>query len=131
MSNLTEKAAFIGTYSHMSANGLYPIAQSAYRANHNTETALLKVKNDILLNMNKQHVTHLVLLDLSAAIAQLKIYIDNCAIEINKIIIIIIIIIITSSLHFLSFILKICSFITDYFLLLISFMYCTLHFLIH
>ena len=29
--------------------------------------ALLKVKNDILLNMNKQHVTLLVLLDLSAA----------------------------------------------------------------
>ena len=46
----------------MSANGLYPTAQSAYRANHSTETALLKVKNDILLNM-----TLLVLLDLSAA----------------------------------------------------------------
>ena len=28
---------------------------------------LLRVKNDILLNMNKQHVTLLVLLDLSAA----------------------------------------------------------------
>ena len=51
----------------MSANGLYPIAQSAYRANHSTETALLKVKNGILLNMNKQHVTLLVLLYLSAA----------------------------------------------------------------
>ena len=31
------------------------------------ESALLKVKNDILLNMNRQHVTLLVLLDLSAA----------------------------------------------------------------
>ena len=67
VSKFTEKAAFDGTYSHMSANGLYPIAQSAYRANHSTEMALLKVKNDILLNMNKQHVTLLVLLDLSAA----------------------------------------------------------------
>ena len=46
---------------------LYQIAQSAYKENHSTETALLKVKNDILLNMNKQHVTLLVLLDLSAA----------------------------------------------------------------
>ena len=46
---------------------LYPNAQSAYRVHHSTETALLKVKNDILLNMNKQHVTLLVLLDLSAA----------------------------------------------------------------
>ncbi|PFX28105.1 putative RNA-directed DNA polymerase from transposon X-element [Stylophora pistillata] len=67
VSKLTEKAAFDGTSSHMSANGLYPIAQSAYRPNHSTDTALLKVKNDNLLNMNKQHVTLLVLLDLSAS----------------------------------------------------------------
>ena len=67
VSRLTEKAAFDGSYSHMSANGLYPIAESAYRANHSTQTALLKVKNDILLNMNKQHVSLLVLLHLSAA----------------------------------------------------------------
>ncbi|KAL9952999.1 hypothetical protein ACROYT_G040346 [Oculina patagonica] len=51
----------------MVSNNLYPDAQSAYRRNHSTETALLKVMNDILLNMNKQHVTILVLLDLSAA----------------------------------------------------------------
>ena len=62
MSKLTEKAAFDGTYSHMSANGLNPITQSAYQANHRTKTALLKVKNEILLNMNKQQVTLLVLL---------------------------------------------------------------------
>ena len=46
---------------------LYPNAQLAYSVHHSTETALLKVKNDILLNMNKQHVTLLVLLDLNAA----------------------------------------------------------------
>ena len=34
---------------------------------HSTETALVKVANDILLNMNLQRVTLLVLLDLSAA----------------------------------------------------------------
>ena len=41
--------------------------QSAYRPLHSTETALLRVHNDILLNMNKQQVTLLVFLDLSAA----------------------------------------------------------------
>ena len=39
-----------------------------HRCHHGTETVLLKVRNNvILLNMNKQHVTILVLLDLSAA----------------------------------------------------------------
>ena len=46
---------------------LYPVLQSAYRRHHSSVTALLKVRNDILLNINKQHVTLLVLLDLSAA----------------------------------------------------------------
>lgn len=48
-------------------NNLYPVAQSAYRRKNGTETALLKVMNDILFNINKQHVTILVLLDLSVA----------------------------------------------------------------
>ena len=46
---------------------LYPELQSAYHKYHSTETALLKVTNDILLNMNSQRVSLLVLLDLSAA----------------------------------------------------------------
>ena len=40
---------------------------SAYREHHSTETALLKVKNDILMNLDMGHVTLLVLLNLSAA----------------------------------------------------------------
>ena len=40
---------------------------SAYRKNHSTEKALLKVTNDILKEMNSQHAVLLVLLDLSAA----------------------------------------------------------------
>ena len=40
---------------------------SAYIRHHSTETTLLKVKNDLLLNMNQQHVTLLVFLDLRSA----------------------------------------------------------------
>ena len=52
---------------YLNCNNLFPVFQSAYRQNHSTETALLKVMNDILLNMNNQHVILLILLDLNAA----------------------------------------------------------------
>ena len=39
----------------------------AYRLDHSTETALLKIKADILENMDNQQVTGILLLDLSAA----------------------------------------------------------------
>ena len=67
VSKLTESAVYNQTHSHICMNNLYPANQLSYRKNYSTETALLRVKNDILLNMNKQHVTLLVLLDLSAA----------------------------------------------------------------
>ena len=60
ISKLTEKAASNQTQCHMTVNNLFPPLQSAYRKNHSTETAQLKITNDILLNMNKQHVTLLV-----------------------------------------------------------------------
>ena len=41
--------------------------QSAYRKHHSTESALLNIHNDILLNMAKGSVTALALLDLCAA----------------------------------------------------------------
>ena len=67
VSKLTERAVSNQTHNHMIANAIYPVLQSSYRQHHSTETALLKVMNDILLKMNSQHVTLLVLLDLSAA----------------------------------------------------------------
>ena len=42
--------------------------QSAYRKHHFTESALLNIHNDILLNMAKGSVTALTLLDLSATL---------------------------------------------------------------
>ena len=41
--------------------------QSAYRAGHSTETALIKVKADLLNEIDNKEVVCLVLLDLSAA----------------------------------------------------------------
>ncbi len=41
--------------------------QSAYQHFHSTETALIKVSNDILMAIDQQKVVLLVLLDLSAA----------------------------------------------------------------
>ena len=47
--------------------GNYEGLQSAYQSQHSTETALPKVKADILDNMDKGHVNCLVMLDLLAA----------------------------------------------------------------
>ena len=51
----------------MVSNVIFPTLQSSYRQFHSTETALIKLMNDILLKMNSQHVTILILLDLRAA----------------------------------------------------------------
>ena len=64
---LTEKAVFDQIHIHMMTHLLYPEFQSAYRKNHMTETALVRVTNDILMKMNTQEVTLLVMFDLSAA----------------------------------------------------------------
>ena len=62
-----EKATISQLSIHCAANAPFPEYQSAYRKYHSTETALLKVQNDILLSMDRQEVTLLVLIDLSAA----------------------------------------------------------------
>ena len=67
ISKLVETVVAKQLQHYLNGNNLFPVFQSAYRQNHSTETALLKVMNDILLNMNSQRVTLLILLDLSAA----------------------------------------------------------------
>ena len=67
ISKVTERAVFLQIDSPIKKHDLYPSLQSAYRKNHSTETVLLKVTNDILMEMNSQHAVLLVLLDLSTA----------------------------------------------------------------
>ena len=52
---------------HMVENDLFDPLQLAYKEGHSTETALLRVQSDLLKAMDKQKVSVLVLLDLSAA----------------------------------------------------------------
>ena len=67
ISKLVETVVANQLQHYLNCDNLFPVFQSACRQNHSTETALLKVMNDILLNMNNQRVTLLILLDLSAA----------------------------------------------------------------
>ena len=51
----------------MNRLGLHERFQSAYKAHHSTETALLPITNDILLSLDRGDNVFLLLLDLSAA----------------------------------------------------------------
>ena len=67
ISKLIERAVSDQTHNHLSVHNLYPKNQSAYRELHSTETVLVRIKHNILMNMNQQHVTLLVTLDLISA----------------------------------------------------------------
>ena len=68
ISKILEKVVANRLRSHIYENGLSNMLQSAYKQFHSTETALLKVHNDINLNIDNGKVTALTLLDLSSAI---------------------------------------------------------------
>ena len=73
MSNLSflskslEKVVLRQLSNHLLTNYLFYSHQSAYRAGHSTETALLKIVNDLLSALDEEKVSLLSLLDLSAA----------------------------------------------------------------
>ena len=52
---------------YMTINNLHEYLQSAYKPCHITETALVKVQNDILTSIDQHGIVILVMLDLSAA----------------------------------------------------------------
>ena len=67
LSKVIEKVISICILGHILNNNIVDSFQSAYRAGHSCETALLRVYNDILTTVGKGIGSFLVLLDLSAA----------------------------------------------------------------
>jgi hypothetical protein len=67
LSKLTERVVKHRITDHLTANSMFNSFQSAYTKFHSTETTLLALHDDLINAMDKQQVTCLTLLDLSAA----------------------------------------------------------------
>ncbi|XP_077985142.1 uncharacterized protein LOC144439783 [Glandiceps talaboti] len=67
LSKTIEKVVATRINDHLHSNKLDETMQSAYKTHHSTETALLRVQNDILSALDNGKIVMMVLLDLSAA----------------------------------------------------------------
>ena len=67
LSKVIEKVLAVRLLDHMTASNQMDPMQSAYRKGHRTETALLRVHNDIISAVDKGYGVCLIMLDLSAA----------------------------------------------------------------
>jgi hypothetical protein len=67
LSKLIERVVSKQLSKHLTLHNLYVPVQSAYRADHSTETALLKIVNDLLLTVDEGDAAVLALLDQSSA----------------------------------------------------------------
>ena len=66
LSKVLERVVAKQLSSYMSTNSLHDFMQTAYKSFHGTETALIKVHDDIICSMDRQRI-RLVLLDLRAS----------------------------------------------------------------
>jgi Reverse transcriptase (RNA-dependent DNA polymerase)/Endonuclease-reverse transcriptase len=66
-SKLIERLALSRLRPHITSAHNFPISQSAYRPLHSTETAMLKISNDLLVSAGSGSAVSLVTLDLTAA----------------------------------------------------------------
>ena len=67
ISKVVEKCMLLQLSRHCEDFNLQPDYQSAYRENYSCETAVLRISNDILWAFERQSITSLVAIDLSAA----------------------------------------------------------------
>ena len=67
LSKLLERVVQTRLQAFLDTNGLMPEMQSAYRRHHSTETAVMKVYNDLLSAADNGQLSALCLLDLTAA----------------------------------------------------------------
>lgn len=67
ISKIIERVVASQLNTHLNSHRLSNVWQSAYRSGHSTESALLRVKNDIHLSIARGDSSALILLDLSAA----------------------------------------------------------------
>ena len=67
IAEILEKLVLSKVSAYLNSHNLYNTCQSAYRPGHSTETALLKVVNDLFLSLDKGNISLLALLDFSSA----------------------------------------------------------------
>ena len=67
VAKILKKLVLSQVSSHLNSHNRYNTCQSAYRPGHRTETALLKVVNDLYPSVNKGNISVLALLDFSSA----------------------------------------------------------------
>ena len=68
IAKILEKLVLSQVSSYLNSHNIYNVCQSAYRPGHSTDTALLKVVNDLFLSLNKGNISVLALLDFSSAL---------------------------------------------------------------
>ena len=75
ISKVVEKAVALQISTHVEKNDLNDVYQSAYKKSHSTETALLRVQNDLLMALDSGCSVLLLILDLGAAFDTIDHYI--------------------------------------------------------